>query len=362
MRRLIIKLEITEIKDGKINYEEENIKEVEVFETEWIEYYESMKGNNDIMRKLDMTYGMIDIYEEFKKRHGNITLCYRCMMPINKNEEKKRCEERNKLFVGNCLECSEQEELTLENILLLNEDELEISERDEYMETDETDETDRNENDNNDIEEGNNNEYNNRKRSNKRKWRNKNKGEKDNEKRIKTEELIKELSEEELSEEELIEETEIFTKLLKELSTPIIVEQVIEEENNGNMTLEILFMKAVQESQELVRYWYDIGEEFRKEIREKKGSRIKKERNIKSDIYNRMERNLKGHSRKAIMTRLARAERVYKIFKGIGGKTRISRMRNTCMNTIIKLRKEEIDELIRKINEIEEERNNMIEE
>jgi len=37
-------------------------------------------------------------------------------------------------------------------------------------------------------------------------------------------------------------------------------------------------------------------------------------------------------------------------------------MRSTCMNTIIKLRKEEIDELIRKINEIEEERNNMIEE
>jgi len=150
--------------------------------------------------------------------------------------------------------------------------------------------------------------------------------------------------------------------LLKDLCTPVTEEQIIEEENNGDMTLEKLFMKAVQESQELVRYWYDVGEEFRKEIKEKKGSRIKKERDIKSDIYNRMERNLREYSRKTIMTRLARAERVYKIFKGIGGKTRISRMRNTCMNTIIKLRKEEIDELIRKINEIEEERNSMMEE
>src|SRR6185369_5084528 len=118
MRRLIIKLKVTETNDGKINYEEENTKEIEVFETEWIEYYESMKENNDIMRKLDMAHGMIDKYEEFKKRHGNITLCYGYMMPINKNEEKKRCEERNKLFIGNCLECSEQKELILENISL----------------------------------------------------------------------------------------------------------------------------------------------------------------------------------------------------------------------------------------------------
>jgi hypothetical protein len=153
-----------------------------------------MKENNDIMRKLDMAHGMIDKYVEFKKRHGNITLCYGCTMPINKNEEKKRCEERNKLFIGNCLECSEQEELILENMSLFNEDELESSEQDEYIETDETD---RDENNYNDIEEGNSNEYNNRKRSNKRKRRNENKEKKDNVKKIKTEELVKELSEEE---------------------------------------------------------------------------------------------------------------------------------------------------------------------
>jgi hypothetical protein len=85
------------------------------------------------------------------------------MMPINKNEEKKRCEERNKLFIGNCLECSEQEELTMENISLFNEDELESSKQDEYMETDESG---RDENNDNDIEEENSNEYNNRERDN----------------------------------------------------------------------------------------------------------------------------------------------------------------------------------------------------
>ncbi|CAB4418782.1 unnamed protein product [Rhizophagus irregularis] len=360
MRRLIIKLEVTEIKDGKINYKEENIKEIEVFETEWIEYYESMKENNDIMRKLDMVYGMIDIYEEFRKRHGNITLCYGCMMPINKNEEKKRCEERNKLFTGNCLECSEQEELTLESISLFDEDELESSEQDEYMETDEAD---GDENNDNDIEEGNSNEYNNRKGSNKRKRRiekEANNTEKGNErKKAKIE------GEESTEEEEMLEDgTEAFKKLLKDLCTPVIEEQVVEQEDVENMTLERLFTRAEKGSQELVKYWFDVGKEFRNEIKKIKGETNKKEKTIRSDIYNRMEKNLKGRTRNTIQARLTRAENIYKLFEGIGGKQKINRMKNTCMNTIIKLkfREGEIDELIRKVNEIEEERNSIMEE
>jgi hypothetical protein len=258
------------------------------------------------------------------------------------------------------LECSEQEELTLENISLFNEDELESSEQDEYMETDEAD---GDENNDNDIEEGNSNEYNNRKGSNKRKRRiekEANNAEKDNKRKKARIE-----GEESTEEEEILENgTEAFKKLLKDLCTPVTEEQIVEQEDVENMTLERLFARAEKGSQELVKYWFDVGKEFRNEIKKIKGKTNKKERTIRSDIYNRMEKNLRGRTRNTIQARLTRAENIYKLFEGIGGKQKINRMKNTCMNTIIKLkfREGEIDELIRKVNEIEEERNSIMEE
>lgn len=46
---------------------------------------------------------------------------------------------------------------------------------------------------------------------------------------------------------------------------------------------------------------------------------------------------------------------MYEIFRGIGGKQKINRMRNTCMNTIIglKIKEGEIDKLIKQVNEME---------
>ncbi|PKY63494.1 hypothetical protein RhiirA4_492631, partial [Rhizophagus irregularis] len=152
--------------------------------------------------------------------------------------------------------------------------------------------------------------------------------------------------EESTEEEEILEnETKAFEKLLKDLSTPVIEEQLKEEENIEDMTLEGLFIRAEKGSQELVKYWFDVGEEFRNEIRKMRGKTSKKEKTIRSDIYNRMEKNLKGRTRKAIQSRLTRAECVYRLFKGIGGKQKINRMRNTCMDTIIglKIKEGEVD-------------------
>jgi len=167
------------------------------------------------------------------------------------------------------------------------------------------------------------------------------------------------------TEEEIVEnETGAFEKLLEDLSTPVVEEQLIEEENIENMTLERLFTRAEKGSQKLVEYWFDVGEEFRNEIRKMKNKTNKKEKTIRSDIYNRLEKNLKGRTRNAIKLSVTRAENVYKLFKGIGGKEKINRMKNTCMSTIVELkfREGEIDELIRKVNEIEEERNSIMEE
>ncbi|PKY62594.1 hypothetical protein RhiirA4_489311, partial [Rhizophagus irregularis] len=164
MRKLKIELKVAEIDDGNISHKEEMVREIDVFEEDWIRYYESMKEDNDIMKKLDMVYGMIDRDEEFKKRHGNVTLCYGCQMPINKNEEKERFEERGESFIGNCWECFEHEKLSLENIEY---EESELSEQSEQ------------EDENSNGEES----------SNKRKRKSENKEKGGNKKKIRTEEL-----------------------------------------------------------------------------------------------------------------------------------------------------------------------------
>ncbi|CAB4443566.1 unnamed protein product [Rhizophagus irregularis] len=349
---IISEIEINEEYVGRKRNDEENIieKEFDINEGEDIVLYEGLKDDEDIIERMEIAYELNKKEKMFKQRHGrNMTVCYGCTMMINIEKEKEELLLIGKEFRSYCIDC-EKEELDITDS--------ELNYKDDNDDIEIVNETLQEESSNNESETSINGES-----SDKRKRKRKIKKEVNNTEKGDKRKKIRIEDEESTEEEEILEnETEAFEKLVKDLSTPVLEEQLIEEGNIGNMTLEKLFMKAVQESQGLVRYWYDVGEEFRKEIREKKGSRIKKERDIRSNIYNRMERNLKGHSRKTIMIRLARAERVYRIFKGIGGKQKISRMRNTCMNTIIKLRKEEVDELIRRVNEIEEERNSIMEE
>lgn len=91
--------------------------------------------------------------------------------------------------------------------------------------------------------------------------------------------------------------------------------------------------------------------------------RRKKEKTARTKIHNELMNKLKGFIRTAIQQKIVRAEKVYKLFKGIG-KDKINRMKNTSINTIIGLknRSGEIEELINEVNKIEEERKNIIEE
>ncbi|PKY54276.1 hypothetical protein RhiirA4_472989, partial [Rhizophagus irregularis] len=83
IRKLKIELKISEISKGEVKDKEEIIEEIDVYEEDWVKYYEEMKNNKDMMKKLDMVYGMIDVYKGFKERHGNTVLCHGCVMPIN---------------------------------------------------------------------------------------------------------------------------------------------------------------------------------------------------------------------------------------------------------------------------------------
>jgi len=308
-----------------------------------------MKNDKDMMKKLDMVYGMIDVYKGFKERHGSTVLCHGCVMPINVEKEKEELLLIGKEFRSYCIDCEKEELDITDSELNYKDDDNDMEIVSEILQ----EESSSNESKTN-IEGENSNK---RKRRIEKEVNNTEKGNKRKKIRI---------EDEESTEEEEIVENEIgaFEKLLEDLSTPVVEEQLIEVENIENMTLERLFTRAEKGSQKLVEYWFDVGEEFRNEIRKMKNETNKKEKTIRSDIYNRLEKNLKGRTRNAIKLSMTRAENVYKLFKGIGGKEKINRMKNTCMSTIVELkfREGEIDELIRKVNEIEEERNSIMEE
>ncbi|PKB93303.1 hypothetical protein RhiirA5_441706 [Rhizophagus irregularis] len=252
-----------------------------------------MKNNKDMMKKLDMVYGMIDVYRSFKERHGNTVLCYGCVMPINVEKEKDELLLIGKEFRSYCIDCEKEE-------LDITDSELNYKDDDNDMET--VNEILQEESSNNESETSTNGESSDKRKRKRRIEKEVNNTEKGNKrKKIRIED------EESTEEGEILEnETEAFEKLLKDLSTPVIEEQLKEEENIEDMTLEGLFIRAEKGSQELVKYWFDVGEEFRNEIRKMKGKTSKKEKTIRSDIYNRMEKNLKGRTRKAITRQMTK--------------------------------------------------------
>jgi hypothetical protein len=150
--------------------------------------------------------------------------------------------------------------------------------------------------------------------------------------------------------EKRLKKSKAFEALVIDLSVSTTEELQEEDENNEEIPLEKAFIKAIKAGQGATKCWYDVGKIVKGEV--KKERNVPK-RKIKTRIYNKLERKLKGLSRRAIHDKIRRAERIYKIFKGIGGKSKINRMRSTYMNTITNLKAKEVDELITRINEIE---------
>uniref|UniRef100_U9TY53 Uncharacterized protein n=1 Tax=Rhizophagus irregularis (strain DAOM 181602 / DAOM 197198 / MUCL 43194) TaxID=747089 RepID=U9TY53_RHIID len=143
----------------------------------------------------------------------------------------------------------------------------------------------------------------------------------------------------------------------KNVST--VEESLESEENDQEVMLERLFTKAIKAEQEAIKCWYNVGKAVRNKVEEERNKLEIKEKSIRTKMYNELTKRLKGFIRKVIQSKIERSERVYKLFKEIGGRSKINRMKNTSMNTIINLKekKGEVDELMRQVNEIEEEKN-----
>ena len=317
----INELEINEAYVGrKRNTKENRIeKEFNIVENKDIELYEKLKNNENIIERMELAY-QLDLKENlFKKRNGaNTMICYKCLMPINTEQQKEDLSEIGKEFRGYCLDCEKEMEFEInDGVVEITMDEERAIVMEEVIDQTMTDESN---------------------------------GESESEEN------------DEETEEEIVRRSKVFKELLKDLSIPT-VEEPLEEEYDEEVTLDKLFMKAVKESREAVKYWYKVGRLFTRKLNEEMNGRRKREKTARTKIYNELMNKLKGFTRTAIQQKILRAEKVYKLFKGIG-KDKINRMRNTSMNTIIGLKKKsgEIEELINEVNKIEEERENIMEE
>jgi hypothetical protein len=313
-------LEVSEAYVGrKRNTEENQIeKEFDIFETEDIELYEKLKDDADIIERMELAYQLKLKEKLFKERNGtNTIICYECLMPINTEQQKEDLSEIGKEFKGYCLDCEKEIEFEINDELMEITTDEERSIVEEISNQAMTDESN---------------------------------GESESEEN------------DEESEEETVRRSKVFRELLRDLSIPM-VEVPLEEEYDEEVTLDKVFMKAIRESREAVKCWYKVERLFTERLNEEMNGRRKKEKTARIRIYNELMNKLKGFTRTAIQQKIVRAEKVYKLFKGIG-KDKINRMKNTSMNTIIGLKKKngEIGELINEVNNIEEERKNIMEE
>ncbi|CAB5389459.1 uncharacterized protein OCT59_015428 [Rhizophagus irregularis] len=279
---IISEIEINEEYVRRKRNDGENIieKEFNINESEDVVLYEGLKDDENIIERMEIAYELNEKEKIFKQRYGkNMTICYGCTMMINVEKESEELLLMGKEFRSYCIDCEKEGIDIMDN-------ELNYKNDDDNMEMD-------NEVLQEEID-GSGSEISISGKSSNERKRKRPEKEVNNTERSNRKKKIR-IEDEESSEEEVLEnETEAFRKLLENLNMPVVEEQLIEKENVGDTTLEGLFIRAEKGSQELVKYWFDVGEEFRNEIRKIKGKTSKKEKIIRSDIYNRMEKNLKG--------------------------------------------------------------------
>ena len=155
-----------------------------------------------------------------------------------------------------------------------------------------------------------------------------------------------------------------YKDLLEDLSKSNMDEEMENEENELKGTLTEMYLQAIGKGIELIKSWYDVGRNFKREIKNRMRRKKKGEKLVKKKIYDEMAEELPGKKRPTIIKEMEVAVRVYRIFNGIGGKSEINKMKSTSLETIKKLKERngEIEDLIREINRAREPDDEIMEE
>ncbi|RIA81230.1 hypothetical protein C1645_837341 [Glomus cerebriforme] len=224
-----------------------------------IELYERIKNNEDIIERMELAYELRRKERTFKEKNGtNVTLCYKCLIPINIEQEKEDLLKEGKEFRSYCMDCEKEIELEINEEVIMrknsSDEAIEVITLEEEI--------------NEEIEE------------------------------------IQEIGDNEI--EERRKRSKAFEELLKDLSILMNEERIIEEEGDENERLEGLFIKVMKRIEE---------EKNKIQCRTKR-----KKKPIKTRIINELVKNLKGFTRKAIEKRMEKTVRIHKIFKEIEGR------------------------------------------
>ncbi|GBB97643.1 hypothetical protein RclHR1_30200001 [Rhizophagus clarus] len=279
----MLSIEVTLIiKEKEINEEyirreldaEENVikRNFEIFDDEGMRFYEGLKKDENIIERMELIWELAQKEEEFKRRHGrNVTLCIKCMIPVNKEQEIRELQEQGKIFRNYCIEYEKEiDELDIENIGEINKTMINIEESREESDKSSVYETESevNENENEHIE-----EY-----GSKRFW-------------------------------ELIEDITI--------NTENIIEDVKDKGENEEMSLLKSFKRCIKKNCEMLEYWYKFGEKYSNEVELRK-DHSKREKRVKTQILDELKRDNPDITRNNIKSKVEKAERIYQIFKKIG--------------------------------------------
>ena len=96
-----------------------------MFKIEDVEYYEMYKNDEKISERMGLEWELEQREISFKERHGaNMTLCYKCLMPIDIEQEKEELMKEGKEFRSYCMDCEKEMELEINEEVIIEENSL----------------------------------------------------------------------------------------------------------------------------------------------------------------------------------------------------------------------------------------------
>jgi len=153
-----------------------------------------------------------------------------------------------------------------------------------------------------------------------------------------------------------------YEKLRMDLSKERLEEDLGEEneeimEIDSTMTIEEMYKEVTnngkKRKREDVGEWYDVGKKFKRDIEEIVNDEGIKDTKARSKVYEKLmekkdvesEEKDEKKRKTSIRNKVQRAEKIFKLFRGIGGKRRIRRI-NCTVDEIGRCKNMEIDNLI----------------
>ncbi len=169
-----------------------------------------------------------------------------------------------------------------------------------------------------------------------------------------------------------------YEKLKEDLLRAELKENVNENEEimeiDSNMTIEEMYKEVTNNSKkrkrEDVSEWYDVGKKFKRNVEEIIEDEEINEQKARNKVYRKLiekedvesEETCVKKRKTSIRNKVQRAEKIFKLFKGLGGKRRIKEI-SCSVDEIGRCKKTEVDKLIEEFGrrETRNERNNELE-